>query len=38
MKDREFYKSFFELYMVLVLQNIVTLRVDLAYNIMLGAY
>ena len=38
MKDREFYKSFFRLYIVLVLQNIVTLSVNLADNIMLGAY
>ena len=38
MKDREFYKSFFQLYIVLVLQNIVTLSVNLADNIMLGAY
>ena len=35
MKDREFYKSFFRLYVVLVLQNIVTLNVNLADNIML---
>ena len=38
MKDREFYKSFFQLYIVLVSQNIVTLSVNLADNIMLGAY
>lgn len=38
MKDREFYKSFFRLYIVLVLQNIVTLSVNLADNIMLGSY
>ena len=38
MKDREFYKSFFRLYVVLVLQNIVTLSVNLADNIMLGSY
>ena len=38
MKDREFYKSFFQLYIMLVLQNIVTLSVNLADNIMLGAY
>ena len=38
MNDREFYKSFFRLYVVLVLQNIVTLSVNLADNIMLGSY
>ena len=38
MKDKEFYKSFFQLYMVLVLQNVVTLSVNLADNIMLGVY
>lgn len=38
MKDKEFYKSFFQLYITLVLQNIVTLSVNLADNIMLGAY
>lgn len=38
MKDRTFYKNFFRLYVVLVLQNIVTLSVNLADNIMLGAY
>lgn len=38
MNDRDFYKSFFQLYIVLVLQNIVTLSVNLADNIMLGAY
>lgn len=38
MKDKEFYKSFFQLYIVLVLQNVVSLSVNLADNIMLGAY
>ena len=38
MNDRDFYKSFFQLYIVLVRQNIVTLSVNLADNIMLGAY
>ncbi len=33
-----FYKSFFSIYVMLVLQNVVTLSVNLADNIMLGAY
>ena len=36
--DRTFYKSFFSVYVVLVLQNVVTLSVNLADNVMLGAY
>lgn len=38
MKKRSFYKNFFSIYVVLVLQNIITLSVNLADNIMLGAY
>lgn len=37
-KDTIFYKEFFTLYIALVLQNVVTLSVNLADNIMLGAY
>lgn len=37
-KDRDFYKSFFSLWYVLVLNNIIILSVNLADNIMLGAY
>lgn len=33
-----FYRNFFKLYVVLVLQNVVTLSVNLADNIMLGSY
>ena len=35
---KSFYKEFFFLYIVLVLQNIVTLSVNLMDNVMLGAY
>lgn len=35
---RPFYQTFFSLYAMLVLQNIVTLAVNLADNMMLGAY
>ena len=35
---RKFYRNFFSLYVVLVLQNVVTLSVNLADNVMLGAY
>lgn len=38
MEDKSFYKWFFSLYIVLVLQNVVTLSVNLTDNIMLGAY
>lgn len=38
MKKRQFYKSFFSIYVALVLQNVITLSVNLADNIMLGAY
>ena len=35
---RSFYRSFFMIYIALVLQNVVTLSVNLADNMMLGAY
>lgn len=38
MENRSFYKNFFAIYIALVLQNVVTLSVNLADNIMLGAY
>jgi len=37
-KDKSFYKSFFAIFRVLVLHNIIILGVNLADNIMLGAY
>lgn len=37
-EDKVFYKKFFSLYVILVLQNVVTLSVNLADNMMLGAY
>ena len=36
--DKSFLKTFFSIYIVLVLQNVITLSVNLADNIMLGAY
>lgn len=36
--DRSFYRKFFSIYVTLVLQNVVTLSVNLADNMMLGAY
>ena len=36
--DRHFYREFFGLFSVLVLQNVITLAVNLADNLMLGAY
>lgn len=36
--NQTFYKQFFSLYIVLVLQNVVTLSVNLADNMMLGGY
>ena len=36
--DTSFYRNFFSIYIVLVLQNVVTLSVNLADNMMLGAY
>lgn len=38
MKRQSFYKNFFSIYIALVLQNVITLSVNLADNIMLGAY
>lgn len=38
MDMKKFYKSFFSLYFLLVFQNVITLSVNLADNIMLGAY
>ena len=38
MKDRHFYPTFFSMYFVLVFQNVISLSVNLADNIMLGAY
>lgn len=38
MIDKEFYKRFFSIYIVLVLQNVITISVNLTDNIMLGAY
>lgn len=37
-KDKSFYKNFFSLYIVIVLQNVIVLGVNLADNIMVGAY
>ena len=37
-KDREFYINFFKINSALVLQNVITLSVNLADNMMLGAY
>ena len=37
-KDRAFYVNFFKIYSALVLQNVITLSVNLADNLMLGAY
>lgn len=37
-RDRDFYRSFFAIFFPLVLQNIITLGVNLADNIMLGRY
>ena len=38
MKDKRFYRTFFSMYIVLVFQNVISLSVNLADNIMLGAY
>lgn len=38
MKHKSFYKNFFTMYVALVLQNVITLSVNLADNVMLGAY
>ncbi|MBQ1311496.1 MAG: MATE family efflux transporter [Blautia sp.] len=37
-RDRKFYRQFFAMVVVLILQNVITLSVNLADNIMLGAY
>ena len=37
-KDRSFYKNFFRLFSMIVLQNVIVLSVNLADNIMIGAY
>lgn len=36
--DKQFYRNFFSIYSALVLQNVITISVNLADNIMLGAY
>ena len=36
--DAAFYRNFFTIFIALVLQNVVTLSVNLADNMMLGAY
>ncbi len=36
--NRQFYRSFFSLFALLVLQNVITLAVNLADNIMIGGY
>ena len=37
-ETKGFYKNFFSIYVALVLQNVITLSVNLADNMMLGAY
>ena len=37
-KDKYFYKTFFSLYLVVALQNIIVFSVNLADSIMLGSY
>lgn len=37
-QDKNFYQNFFRIYVVLVLQNVITLSVNLADNMMLGSY
>ncbi len=36
--EKAFYKNFFSIYIMLVLQNVVTISVNLADNVMLGGY
>ena len=36
--NRSFYRTFFSMWSILVLQNVITLSVNLADNIMLGGY
>ncbi|MDO5424764.1 MAG: MATE family efflux transporter [Eubacteriales bacterium] len=38
MNEKPFYKKFFPIYIALVLQNVITLSVNLTDNLMLGAY
>lgn len=37
-KDKTFYKTFFSLFRILVIQNIIVLSVNLADNVMIGSY
>ena len=37
-RDRSFYQNFFRLFSMIVLQNVIVLSVNLADNIMIGAY
>ena len=37
-KEKAFFKNFFSLYVMIVLQNVIVLGVNLADNIMVGAY
>ena len=37
-KDKSFFKNFFSLYVMIVLQNVIILGVNLADNIMVGSY
>ena len=37
-REKTFYKTFIRLYIALVLQNVITLSVNLLDNVMLGAY
>lgn len=37
-QQKGFYKNFFNIYVALVLQNVITISVNLADNVMLGAY
>ena len=37
-KKKSFYKQFFSIYILLVLQNVITLSVNLTDNVMLGSY
>ena len=37
-KDKDFFKNFFSLYVMIVLQNVIVLGVNLADNIMIGSY
>ena len=37
-KDKSFYKSFFALFIMIAMQNLIAYSVNMADNIMLGAY